>query len=118
MVVVDRFSKMIHLVPFKDIPNASQTAKAFIKYIYRLHGLPYDIITDRGPQFTSELWQEFLLIFGSHSKIATTDHHETVGQVERCNSYIEQFLRCYSRSFYHDDWSDYLPLCNEVKGSH
>jgi len=110
MIVVDRFSKMIHLVPFKDIPNATQKAKAFINHIYRLHGLPYDIITDRGPQFTSELWQEFLLILGSHSKIATTDHHETVGQVERCNSYIEQYLRCYSRSFYHDDWSDYLPL--------
>ena len=44
VVVVDRFSKMVHLIPFKDIPNASQTAKAFIKHIYRLHGLPYDII--------------------------------------------------------------------------
>ena len=110
MVVVDRFSKMIHLVPFKDIPNAAQTAKAFINSIYRLHGLPYDIITDRGTQFTSDLWQEFLLILGVQSKIATTDHHETVGQVERCNSYIEQYLRCFSRSFYHNDWADFLPL--------
>jgi len=55
MVVVDRFSKMIHLIPFKDIPNSIQTAKAFINNIYKLHGLPYDIITDRGSQFTSEL---------------------------------------------------------------
>jgi glycosylphosphatidylinositol phospholipase D len=101
---------MIHLVPFKDIPNAAQTAKAFINSIYRLHGLPYDIITDRGTQFTSDLWQEFLLILGVQSKIATTDHHETVGQVERCNSYIEQYLRCFSRSFYHNDWADFLPL--------
>jgi len=110
MVVVDRFSKMIHLIPFKDIPNATQTAKAFIKHIYKLHGLPYDIITDRGSQFTCELWQEFLFLLSVHSKIATTDHHETVGQVERCNSYIEQYLRCFSRSFYHDDWLDFLPL--------
>jgi len=110
MVVVDRFSKMIHLIPFKDIPNATQTAKAFIKHIYKLHGLPYDIITDRGSQFTSEFWQEFLFLLSVHSKIATTDHHETVGQVERCNSYIEQYLRCFSRSFYHDDWLDFLPL--------
>jgi len=110
MVVVDRFSKMIHLIPFKDIPNSVQTAKAFINNIYKLHGLPYDIITDRGSQFTSELWQEFLFLLNIKSKIATTDHHETVGQVERCNSFIEQYLRCFSRSFYHDDWVDFLPL--------
>jgi len=110
MVVVDRFSKMIHLIPFKDIPNSVQTAKAFINNIYKLHGLPYDIITDRGSQFTSELWQEFLFLLNIKSKIATTDHHETVGQVERCNSYIEQYLRCFSRSFYHDDWVDFLLL--------
>jgi len=110
MVVVDRFSKMIHLIPFKDIPNSVQTAKAFINNIYKLHGLPYDIITDRDSQFTSELCQEFLFLLNIKSKIATTDHHETVGQVERCNSYIEQYLRCFSRSFYHDDWVDFLPL--------
>ena len=110
MVVVDRFSKMIHLIPFKSIPNSALTAKAFINNIYKLHGLPYDIITDRGVQFTSDLWQEFLTQLGIKSKIATTDHHETVGQVERCNSYIEQYLRCFSRSFYHDDWVDFLPL--------
>ena len=34
MVVVDRFSKMVHFIPFKDIPNASQTAKDFIKHIF------------------------------------------------------------------------------------
>ena len=110
MVVVDRFSKMIYLMPFKDIPNSSQSAKAFINNIYRFHGLLYDIITDRGTQFTSSLWQEFLRLLGIKSKIATTDHHQTVGQVERCNSYIEQYLRCFSRSFYHDDWIDFLPL--------
>ena len=52
MVVVDRFSKMIHLIPFKQIPDAKQTAKAFMNNVYKLHGLPYDMYTDRGPQFT------------------------------------------------------------------
>eukprot|EP00833_Pecoramyces_ruminatium_P012026 jgi/Orpsp1_1/1186058/evm.model.c7180000096669.1 len=53
MVIVDRFSKMIHLIPFKEISDAADTAKAFIKEIFRLHGLPKDIYTDRGTQFTS-----------------------------------------------------------------
>jgi len=37
------------------------------------------------------------------SKITTIDHHELDGQVERCNSFIEQYLRVYSISYYHDD---------------
>jgi len=114
MVVVDRFSKMIHLIPFKVLPNAEETARAFIKNIFRLHGLPDDIYTDRGSQFTSELWLELMEKLGIQSKIATTDHHETVGQVERCNSFIEQYLRCYSRAFFHDDWIEWLHLAEFV----
>ena len=110
MVVVDRFSKMIHLIPFKDIPDATETAKAFIKEIFRLHGLPKDIYTDRGTQFTSALWQELMEKLRIKSKIATTDHHETVGQVERCNSFIEQYLRAYSKAYFHDDWVDWIHL--------
>ena len=114
MVVVDRFSKMIHLVPFKDIPTAEETAKAFIKHIFRIHGLPSDIITDRGSQFTSDLWTQIMEKLRITTKIATTDHHETVGQVERCNSFIEQYLRLYSRSFFHDDWVEWLHLAEFV----
>ncbi len=114
MVVVDRFSKMIHLIPFKEIPNAEETAKAFIKHIFRLHGLPEEIFTDRGSQFTSALWLELMDKLWIRPKIATTDHHETVGQVERCNSFIEQYLRCYSRAFFHDDWVEWLHLAEFV----
>ena len=114
MVVVDRFSKMIHLIPFKEIPTAEETAKAFIKHIFRLHGLPEDIYTDRGTQFTSALWLELTEKLWIQPKIATTDHHETVGQVERCNSFIEQYLRCYSRAFFHDDWVEWLHLAEFV----
>jgi len=114
MVVVDRFSKMFHLIPFKQIPDTKQTADAFLNNIYRLHGLPHDIITDRGPQFTSTLWKDILEELNVKSIVATTDHHETVGQVERCNNFIEQYLRCYSRSFYHDDWSKWIYLAEFV----
>ena len=114
MVVVDRFSKMIHLIPFKELQNAEETARAFIKNIFRLHGLPDDIYTDRGSQFTSELWLELMEKLGIQSKIATTDHHETVGQVECCNSFIVQYLRCYSRAFFHDDWIEWLHLAEFV----
>jgi len=108
MVVVDRFSKMIHLIPFKQIPDAKQTAKAFMNNIFKLHGLPQDIYTDRGSQFTSALWNEFMHLLKIKNNITTTYHHETVGQVIRCNSFIEQYLRAYSRAYYHDDWVDWI----------
>jgi len=114
MVVVDRFSKMIHLIPFKEISSAEETAKALLKNIFKLHGLPVDIYTDRGSQFTSALWIEIMEKLRVKPRIATTDHHETVGQVERCNSFIEQYLRCYSRTFFHDDWSEWLHLAEFV----
>jgi len=108
MVVVDRFSIMIHLIPFKQIPNTKQTAKTFMNNIFKLHGLPQDINTDRGSQFTSALWNEFMHLLKIKNNITTTYHHETVGQVIRCNSFIEQYLRAYSRAYYHDDWVDWI----------
>lgn len=53
-VVVDRFSKMAHFIPMKGAPSATETAKVFIKEIVRLHGIPDDIVSDRGVQFTSK----------------------------------------------------------------
>jgi len=105
---------MIHLIPFKQIPDAKQTAKDFITNIFKLHGLPCDMYTDRGSQFTSALWEEVMEYLNIKSKIATTDHHETVGQVERCNSFIEKYLRAYSRSYYHDDWIEWIHLAEFV----
>jgi len=110
MVVADRFSKMIHLIPFKNLPNAKQTAKAFLSSVFRIHGLPSDIYTDRGSQFTSALWKELMNYLEIDSKIATTDHHEAIGQVERNNSFIEQYLRFFTNASAHNDWSNILYL--------
>ena len=103
-----------HLIPFKQIPDAKQTAKAFITNIFKLHGLPCDRYTDRGSQFTSAIWEEVMEYLNIKSKIASTGHHETIGQVERCNSFIEQYLRAYSRSYYHDDWIEWIHLAEFV----
>ena len=51
LVVVDRFSKMIHLVPLQQKTEASDVADAFFDSVVRLHGLPATIISDRDPRF-------------------------------------------------------------------
>ncbi len=56
----DRFSKAVHFVPLPKLPSAKETAQLVIDHIFRIHGLPVDVVSDRGPQFVSRFWQEFL----------------------------------------------------------
>ncbi|KAL2086022.1 hypothetical protein ACEWY4_017081 [Coilia grayii] len=64
LTVVDRFSKMAHFVPLSKLPTAKVTAQAVLNHVFRIHGVPKDIVTDCGPQFTSTFWREFCLLVG------------------------------------------------------
>lgn len=114
MVCCDKLTKMVHLVPFTGTPSAYDAALAYLKNVFYLHGLPNEIITDRGPQFTSNLWYNILDNLNIKSTLATTNHHETTGQVERLNQSIEQFLRCFIRFFDDVDWTHWLFLAEFV----
>jgi len=58
LVVIDRLTKMSHFIPCSKDLDAWQFANLFMKEIVRLHGLPHDIITDRGTLFTADLRKE------------------------------------------------------------
>jgi hypothetical protein len=47
-VVVDRLTKMAHFMPWNKIVTSEETARLFMDNIYKYHGLPDDIISDRG----------------------------------------------------------------------
>jgi len=64
LVVIDRLTKMSHFIRCSKDLDARQFANPFMKEIVRLHGLPHDIITDRGTLFTSDLWKETTGILG------------------------------------------------------
>ena len=57
VVFVDRLSIMIHAIPSTTNVDAPQLAKIFFKEIYRLHGVPKVIVSDRDPRFTSIFWK-------------------------------------------------------------
>ncbi|KAI2652522.1 Transposon Tf2-9 polyprotein [Labeo rohita] len=59
LTVADRFSKAVHFVPLPKLPSAKETAQLVIDHVFRIHGLPVDVVSDRGPQFVSRFWQEF-----------------------------------------------------------
>jgi len=88
LVVVDCLTKMSHFIPCNKDMNARQFAKTFIKEIFRLHGLPKDIITDRGTIFTSDLWKETTKLLGIERQLSTAFHPQTDGQTERTNATV------------------------------
>jgi hypothetical protein len=54
MVVVDRFSKMAHFIPTKESATAQEMGRLFFTHVFKHHGLPKDIVSDRDPKFTSK----------------------------------------------------------------
>ena len=65
MVVVDLLTKVSHLIPVKTSYTASDIARLFVKEIYRIHGLPKRIISDRDAKFTSKFWTSLFQAIGT-----------------------------------------------------
>jgi hypothetical protein len=108
MVVVDRLTKMFHVIPCKTI-TAQDTARMFLNHVWKHHGLPDTIISDRGSQFISAFWSELTAQLSIGARLSTAHHPETDGQTEVRNAIIEQYLRAYT-TYLQDDWSDWCPM--------
>jgi len=77
LVVIDRQTKMSHFIPCSKDIDARQFANLFMREIVRLHGLPHDIITDRGTLFTSGVWKGTTGKLGIERRRSTVFHPPT-----------------------------------------
>jgi transposase InsO family protein len=96
LVVVDKFSKLAHFLPLRHPFTALSVAKLYLDNIYKLHGLPMVIISDRDRVFTSKLWRELFGLAGVTLKMSSAYHPQTDGQTERINQCMETYLRCFA----------------------
>ena len=96
MVVVDKLTKYAHFVPLIHPFTAQTVAQQFMDHVYKHHGMPKYIISDRDPLFTSKFWQHLFKITGNELFLSTAQHPQTDGQTERVNQCLEAFLRYYS----------------------
>ena len=99
---------MVHLVAVPESITAEGCARVFIDTIFRLHGLPRELVSDRDPRFTAAFWRSVFQALGTRLTMSTSDHPETDGQTERANRVLEEILRGYVHSF--TSWSEFLSM--------
>ena len=67
----------------------------FRDYIWKLHGLPESIISDRGVQFVAGMMKELNELLGIQTKLSIAYYPQTDRQMERINQELEQYLRVF-----------------------
>jgi hypothetical protein len=80
VVFVDRCTKMVHFAALPGEATAEDVALCFRREVFRLHGLPKSIVSDRDPKFTGQFWSELLRLLGTSRRLSTAYHPQTDGQ--------------------------------------
>jgi hypothetical protein len=77
--------------------------------VYRLHGMPDNIVSDRDRVFTSAFWQQLFALSDTQLCMSSSYHPQSDGQTERVNQCIETYLRCFVHAC-PSKWSQWLPV--------
>jgi len=107
LVVVDRLTKMVHFIPTTEKTLVEGLARLFRDNVWKLHGLPESIISDREQQLMGGLMRELNKILGIKSKLSTVFYPQTDGQTERVNQELEQYLRMFI-NHRQEQWPEWL----------
>ena len=81
-VVVDRLTKVVHVIPVCTTHRSDQLADIYMSRIVSLHGVPKAIVSDRGTQLTSRFWKKLHEELGTKLLFSTSCHPQTDGQTE------------------------------------
>uniref|UniRef100_A0A3P9M887 Gypsy retrotransposon integrase-like protein 1 n=1 Tax=Oryzias latipes TaxID=8090 RepID=A0A3P9M887_ORYLA len=117
LTVVDRFSKAAHFIPLPKLPTATEMADILVREVLRHHGIPSDIVSDRGPQFISQVWRAFCSALGATVSLTSGHHPQSNGQAERANQELEAALRCLAAQN-PSNWSSLLAWIEYAHNSH
>lgn len=107
LVFCDKLSKLVRFAPCHTTCTATQAADLFFQHVFRSHGVPLQMIHDRGTQFHSTFWKEFFNLCGVKQTSSTAYHPQTDGQTERVNRVLEDYLRHYVDDT-QSNWDKYL----------
>ncbi|EFA85602.1 hypothetical protein PPL_01385 [Heterostelium album PN500] len=107
-VIVDRLSKMVRLIPVHSTYTSKDLAEIFMKEIFKHHGMPVEIVSDRDSKFTSKFWKDLMDILNCEIRTTTTENQQANGQVESIIRYLGNLFRKAIIATYneenHDEW--------------
>jgi transposase InsO family protein len=109
LVIVDRFSKMVKLVPTTNTVTAGQAARLFLDNVFRAFGMPKTIVSDRDPRFTGKFFAALCTLLGIKQCFSSAYHPETDGQTERTNRVMQDVVRHYVAPD-GSDWDTHLSM--------
>jgi hypothetical protein len=109
MCIVNSLMKHAHFIPMHTTINAEGTALLFLKEVWKHHGTPWVVISDRGPQFVARFTPKLYKLLGIKLAMSTAYYHpQTDGQTEHVNQVLEGYLRTFT-SRRQDNWDNLLP---------
>ena len=108
-VFVCRFTKMVRLAPMRLATKAPEFAKIFVNTMFRSHGLPRELVSDRDSRFVSRFWTALFAALGTKLCKSSAYHPQTDGQMERANRTVAQVLRTIV-SQKQSNWAEALPM--------
>ena len=118
--MVDRLSKYAHFLPLSHRFTAAGVTQVYVEHIYKLHGLPRTIVSDRDMVFLSRFWTKLFSLQRVALHMSTSYNPQTDGQTEVVNRCLETFLRCMTGER-PTEWVLWLPLvewrCNSNRHS-
>jgi hypothetical protein len=92
VIVVDLLTRMAHFLPCTETVTVEETAILFLQGVYRLHGLPCVLVSDRDPKVVSGFWQTLWRRLGTRLNMSSSRHPETYGLTERVNGRASSLL--------------------------
>ncbi len=103
----DRLSRRVHFVPSKDSDTAVDVANLFFRNLFKHHGMPDSIVSDKDPKFTSKFWKRLMELCNVKLEMSSSHHPQTDGASEIMHRMVEKYLRCYY-NYHQDDWDALL----------
>jgi len=92
MAIMDRFTKMIRLKATMTNISLEDIVKIYQDEIWKLHGIPRKILSDKGSQFTSKFMEELIKVLGITRQLSIVYYSQTNEQIERIYQEVETFL--------------------------
>ena len=107
-VIIDLLTGMVHLIPSRMDSTVRDVAELVFSEVYKHHGLPRKIVSDRDTLFTSTFWTHLKRLIGIEQRLSSAYHPQTDSATEHANCTIGQMLRsCIGPQQW--DWVSRLP---------